>query len=201
LSQFDLTDSTTNVTLLRKRFGIIPHNAAKLLICRKGKMAIVPARMSLSLSDSRGGGGTFLVHALVSDASTIAQAKTAVDDLAAAFNTVSTAGVEVGTFSLLSIGGASDPGADSDISAGAVFDFSNAALVPGTYGLNVPSFLDSLIASDGTIDVGAGASAAFAASILAGVLGGGITDSSYLDLVDILDAFLSSRKRRKRAHA
>jgi len=161
-------------------------------------MAIVPARMSLSLTDSRGGGGTFLAHALVSDASTLAQADTALATLATALGTVSTAGIKQGEFSLINRDIATDPGADSDISSGAVFDFSNAALAPRTYGLNVPSFLDSLIAADGSIDVTSGASAAFAASILAAVLGGGITDSSYLDLVDILDAFLSSRKRRKR---
>lgn len=161
-------------------------------------MATVPARLSLSLTDTRGGGGTFLTHALVSDASTLAQANTALATLATAFGTVSTAGIKEGQFTLIDKTIATDPGSDADISAGAVFDFSNAALTPRTYGLNVPSFLDSLIETNGTIDITATVQAAFIASILAAVLGGGTTDANYLDLVDGIDAFLSSRKRKRR---
>ena len=161
-------------------------------------MAIVPARMSLSLTDTRGGGGTFLLHALVSDASTLAQANTALATLATAFSTVSTAGIKEGQFTLLNKDIAADPASDADISSGAVFDFSNAAITPRTYGLNVPSFLDSLIETNGTIDITASVQAAFTASILGAILGGGATDASYLDLVEGLDAFQSSRKRRRR---
>ncbi len=161
-------------------------------------MAIVPARMSLQLYDDRGGGGTFLVHASVSDASTLAAANTALATLATAFATVSTAGIKQGEFALLNKAIATSPGADSNISAGAVFDFSNAALISRTYGMNIPSFLDSLIATDGTINISATVQAAFITSMLDAVLGGGLTDADYLDLVAGLDAFLSNRKRRRR---
>lgn len=161
-------------------------------------MAIVPARMSLSLTDSRGGGGNFLLHALVSDASTLAQANTALADLATTFGTVSDAGIKEGQFTLINKAIAADPASDADIGAGAVFDFSNAALTPRTYGLNVPSFLDSLIETNGSINIAGTVQAAFIASILAAVLGGGATDANYLDLVEGLDAFLSNRKRKRR---
>lgn len=161
-------------------------------------MAIVPARLSLSLTDDRGGGGTFMTHALVSDASTLAAANTALGTLATAFKTVSTAGIKEGQFTLLNSAIAVAADADSDISAGAVFDFANAALVPGTYGMLVPSFLDTLIESNGTINIAATVQAAFISSMLDAVLGGGLTDASYLDLVEALDAFLSNRKRRRR---
>lgn len=161
-------------------------------------MAIVPARMSLSLYDGRGGGGTFLVHAAVSDASTLASASTALATLATAIGTVSTAGIKQGEFTLLNKAIATEPGAGSDISAGAVIDFSNAALISRTYGMNVASFLDSLVASDGSIAIATGPTAAFIASMLDAVLGGTFTDADFLDLVGGLDAFLSDRKRRRR---
>lgn len=161
-------------------------------------MAIIPARLSLQLNDARGGGGTFLVHAAVSDASTLAEASTALGTLATAFATVSSAGIKQGEFTLLNKAIATVSGADADISSGAVFDFSNAALAPKTYGQLVPSFLDSLIASNGTIDITATVQASFVSSMLAAVLGGTYTDSDYLDLVEGLDAFLTSRKRRRR---
>jgi hypothetical protein len=161
-------------------------------------MASVPARLSLQLTDSRGGGGTFLAHASVDDASTLADANTALGSFATMFRTVSNAGIKDGTFTLLNSAVAVDAGASSDISAGAVFDFSNAALLPRTYGQLIPSFLPSLIESNGTIDITATVQAAFVASMLGTVLGGSYTDSDYLDLVDGLDAFLSSRKRRRR---
>lgn len=161
-------------------------------------MAIVPARLSLQLTDSRGGGGTFLAHASVSDASTLAQANTAVSTFATMFRTVSNAGIKDGTFTLLNKAVAVDADPGSDISAGAVFDFSNAALISRTYGQLIPSFLDSLIETNGTIDITATVQAAFVTSMLDAVLGGNYTDSDYLDLVAGLDAFLSNRKRRRR---
>jgi len=161
-------------------------------------MANVPARISLQLTDSRGGGGTFLAHASVSDASTLAEANTAIGTLATAFSTVSDSGIKDGSFTLLNSDVAVAAGANSDISAGAVFDFSNAALIARTYGLLVPAFLPSLIESNGTIDITATVQAAFVASMLDAVLGGTYTDSDYLDLVGGLDAFLSNRKRKRR---
>lgn len=161
-------------------------------------MAMVPARMSLSLYDDIGGGGTFLLHALVSDASTLAQANTALGTLATALGTVSSAGIKTASFQLINDAVAADPGSDANIGSGAVFDFLDAALIPGTYGLLVPSFLDSLIGTGGTIDITGTVQAAFIASILATILGGGATDQKYLDLTDCTNAFRTNRKLRKR---
>lgn len=161
-------------------------------------MAIVPARISLELTDSRGGGGTFLLHATVSDASTLAAANTAVATAATMFRTVSNAGIKAGSLTLLNSAVAVDADAGSDISSGAVFDFANAALLPRTYGQLIGSFLPSLIEPDGTINIASTVQAAFVTSMLDAVLGGGYTDAEFLDLTDGLDAFLSSRKRRRR---
>jgi len=160
-------------------------------------MATVPARISLSLTDSRGGGGTFLTHVLCSDALTIANANSAIADTATAFSTVSNAGIKSGEFSLINTAVAADPGSDADVSSGAVFDFSNAAN-PTTYGLFVGSFLDSLIESNGTIDISAGAPAAFVATMIGAVLGGHYASAQYIANLAGLDAFLSSRKRKRR---
>lgn len=160
-------------------------------------MAIVPARISLQLVDSRGGGGTFLTHLLCSDALTIANAASAIAATATAFSTVSDAGIKQGEFSLIDTSVAAEPGADADISAGAVFDFSNASN-PSTSGLFVGSFLDSLIESNGTIDITSGASAAFVATMIGAVLGGHYANAQYVANLAGLDAFLSSRKRKRR---
>ena len=160
-------------------------------------MAIVPARISLALTDTRGGGGTFLTHVLASDALTIANAASAIAATATAFRTVSSAGIKQGEFTLIDTAVAVDPLSDADVSAGAVFDFSNASN-PSTYGLFVGSFLDSLIESNGTIDITSGASAAFVATMIGAVLGGHYANAQYVANLAGLDAFLSSRKRRKR---
>jgi hypothetical protein len=164
-------------------------------------MAIVPARIGLELYDSKGGGGTFLLHASVSDGSLLSAANGAVATAATMLGTVSNAGIKQGTFTLINKAVAVAPDdsvTQSDIGYGAVFDFSNAALISRTYGQLVSSFLPSLVASNGTIDITASVQAAFVASMLAAVLGGNYTDSDYLDLVEGLDAFRTNRKLRRR---
>lgn len=161
-------------------------------------MAIVPARISLQLYDSKGGGGTALAHVAVSDASTLAAAKTAVGTFATAFSTLSDAGIKDGTFTLLDGSVAVAPASDVEIGVGAMFDFSNAALIPRTYGMLISAFKADLIAANGTIDITTGDPAAFVASLLDAVLGGTYTDADYLDLVEGLDAFRTNRKLRRR---
>jgi hypothetical protein len=164
-------------------------------------MATVPARIGLELFDSKGGGGTFLLHALVSDASTLAAAKTAVGTAATMFRTVSNAGIKAGTFTLIDEAvevAPDDTTYQSDIGFGAVFDFSNAAPVTRTYGQLVSSFLPNLVASNGTIDITATVQAAFITSMLAAVLGGNYTDADFVNLVAGIDAFRTNRKLRRR---
>lgn len=160
-------------------------------------MAIVTARLSFSLLDNRGGRGNFLRHMTVSDASTLAAVNTAIGVEATNFATVSSAGIKVAEFTLINDAVATDATVPSNISAGAVVDYANAALVTRTYGQLVPSFLPSLISADGTIDISAGATAAFIAAEIAETLGGQLTDSDYLDLIDGLRAFQSDRKRKR----
>src|SRR5258708_4771314 len=154
-------------------------------------MATVPARISLSLTDSRGGGGTFLTHLLASDTLTLANADAAIAATATAFSTVSNAGIKEGQFTLINRAVAVDPSSDADIAAGAVFDFSNASNAT-TYGLYVGSFLDSLIESNGTINIAAGAPAAFIATMIGAVLGGNYANAAFVANLAGLDAFLSS---------
>jgi hypothetical protein len=164
-------------------------------------MAIVPARIGLELYDSKGGGGTFLLHASVSDASTLSGANTAVATAATMLRTVSNAGIKQGNFTLLNKAVAvapDDTTYQSDIGFGAVFNFSNADLISRTYGQLVSSFLPNLVESNGSIDITATVQAAFIVSMLDAVLGGNYTDSGYSDLTGGLDAFRTNRKLRRR---
>jgi hypothetical protein len=164
-------------------------------------MANVPARIGLELYDSKGGGGNFLLHAIVSDASALSAANTAIATAATMFGTVSNAGIKSGTFTLINDAVAVAPDdsiTQSDIGYGAVYDFRNASLVPRTYGQLVSSYLPSLVESNGTIDITATVQAAFVTSMLAAVLGGGYTDSDFVDLVAGIDAFRTNRKLRRR---
>jgi len=164
-------------------------------------MALVPARLSLALYDSQGGGGTALAHAIVADTNTLAAANTALESFATQFLTISNAGIKEGTFTLLNKTVAVAPDDStypSDIGYGAVIDFGNAALIQRTYGFLVSSFLRNLVSSDGTIDITTGAVSAFIADMVAAVLGGNYTDADFSDLTGGLDGFRTNRKLRKR---
>lgn len=161
-------------------------------------MAIVPARMSLELYDAFGGGGVATQSLIVSDVSTLAAANTALALFATNFQTISNAGIKGGTFTLLNNAVAVAPGATSDIGFGAVIDFLDAALDPRVYGLLISSFLQSLVDSNGTIDITSGPVADFITYMLTEPLGGSFTDSKFLDLTAGLDAFRTNRKLRRR---
>lgn len=160
-------------------------------------MAIRDARLSLAVKDNIGGRSTFLTHITVDDTLTIANAHTAIGTLATLLATVSDAGIVDGTFTLVNTAVAAAPGADADVFAGAVFDFSNATN-PTTYGQYVPSFLDSLVSPGGHISIAAGAPQAFVNALIGAVLGGRYANGAYVANAAGLDAFLSNRKRTKR---
>lgn len=160
-------------------------------------MAIVPVRLSLSVYDGIGGGGTLLTHAAVADTSTLAAANTALVTLATAFSTVSGAGIKQGEVSLINTAIAADPTGSPNVGFGGVWDFDNAT--NGTiYGLFTPGLKESLVMSDGSIDITDTVQAAFVASMIAAVLGGKFTNAQYIDNRAGVDAFSTSRKRRKR---
>ena len=162
-------------------------------------MAAKLARMSFALYDDRGGGGTFLTHAMVDDAQTLAQANTALAATATALSTVSTAGIKGATFSLINTALAVEPAgfADSNISAGAVIDFDNAA-DPSISGLLIPSWLDGLLLPDGTIDRSNPTVAAFVTTLIDAVMGGTYTNRVGVANRAAVAAFLSDRKRKRR---
>jgi len=160
-------------------------------------MAVRTGRISLSMVDTRGGRGTLLTHLTVDDTNTLSSAYAAIATFATLAGTVSDAGIEHGTFSLINKAVATDPASDADVAAGAVFDFSNA-VNSSIYGQYVPSFLDSLILPGGHIDITTGASAAYITALTGAVLGGNYTNPVFVSNDAGLDAFLSNRKRSKR---
>jgi hypothetical protein len=163
-------------------------------------MPLVPARISLSVYDGIGGGGTFLTHLLVSDASTLSAVDAAIAAVAAAFSTVSGAGIKQGEFGLLNTAVAVDPTGAPNVGFGGVFDFNNMA--NGTiYGLWTPGLKESLVESDGSIDITATVQAAYVAGFSAAVLGGNFTNAQFIPNNVAVDAFSTSRKRRKRVRA
>jgi hypothetical protein len=160
-------------------------------------MANVDGRLSLSVYDDVGGGGTFLTHVQVPDSGTFAQAITALGALKTLYLTVGGAGIKEATFSIVDKALASTPVTTDRTGSGAVFDFNAGS--PGiTYGQWIPSFLPSLVLPNGTIDITATVQAAFVTAMTGAVLGGVYTNAAYANLTAGLDAFSSNRKRVKR---
>lgn len=160
-------------------------------------MANVNTRLSLSLYDDQGGGGTFLTHAQVPDTGTFADAVTALAALKTLYLTVGGAGIKQAEFSIVDKALASSPADTSRVGAGAVYDFSAGSPVT-TYGLYIPQYKESLVETNGTIDITATVQAAFITAILAGTMGGNFTNAAYAAVVAGLDAFPSNRKRKRR---
>jgi hypothetical protein len=149
------------------------------------------------MSDKRGGRVSYLTHVSVDDAQTLAQANTAIAAVATAIAGVSDAGIIDGSFTLFNKAVATAPADDAIVGAGAVFDFENGSDAT-IYGNYVPSFLDTLIIPGGKIDITAGAAQTWANFMLAGILGGHMTNPAFVVNSAALDAFLSNRKRRRR---
>jgi hypothetical protein len=160
-------------------------------------MANVDTRLSLSLYDDSGGGGTFLVHAAVPEAGTFTNAVAALGALKTAYLTVGGAGIKQAEFTIIDKSLASSPATTDRIGSGAVYDFSAGSPVT-TYGQFIPAYLPSLIDSSGQIDISLTVQAAFIAYMLAGTMGGDFTNAAYASLVAGLDAFPSNRKRKRR---
>jgi len=160
-------------------------------------MANVDGRLSLSVYDDVGGGGTFLSHVVVPDTGTFADAITALGTLKTLYLTVGGAGIKEATFSIVDKALASTPVTTDRTGAGAVFNFA-AGSPATTYGQWIPAFLPSLVLPNGTIDITATVQAAFVTALTGAVLGGRYTNAAYANLNTGLDAFSSNRKRIKR---
>jgi hypothetical protein len=156
-------------------------------------MAVRQARFQYSMKDSVGGRSSLVFHAHVDDTLTIANAFTALATVQTLFENVSDGGVKDGEFSLLNTGIATSPGSDSDCSSGATFDFLNGSDTT-IYGLYIPSFKDTLISSDGHIQIDTGPSSDFVAGMIGAILGGVFTNTRYVPLTEGTRAFRSKRK-------
>jgi hypothetical protein len=160
-------------------------------------MALVNARLSLSVYDQTGGGGTFLTHARVDDAQTLAQANSALLALQALYLTLGGAGIKELTFSLINKSAATSPQTTDRTGAGGVIDFA-AGTPATTAGIFIPAFFPGQALPNGTINIGAGNPAAFVAALTGAVMGGTYTNFAYASLTAGLDGFLTNRKRIKR---
>jgi hypothetical protein len=160
-------------------------------------MANVDTRLSLSLYDDSGGGGTFLTHAVVPDAGTFADAVSALAALKTLYLTVGGAGIKQAEFTIIDKALASSPATTDRVGSGAVYDFSAGSPVT-TYGQYIGAYLPSLIDGSGQIDISLTVQAAFIAAMTGAVLGGTYTNAAYASLIAGLDAFPSNRKRKRR---
>lgn len=154
-------------------------------------------RLSLSVFDAIGGGGTFLVHVLVPEAQTLTQAESALGTLASLFTSVSGLGIKEATFAFNSVLEATPVSGDPNAGSGAVFDFNNLSN-PSTFGLWVPGFSQDNVLPNGTIDITTSPMSDFVAAMVGAVMGGVYTNAQYIGNHAGLDAFYTNRKRKKR---
>jgi hypothetical protein len=154
------------------------------------------ARLSVSMYDGAGGKSTFLQHAYVDSGQTIAQAVTALGTLVTNLATISNGGVTEATFSVVDTAVAANPGVGANITLGGNLGFLTAGS-PARFGQFVPSFLESLISADQTIDMTAGAVAAWVTYVLGANLGGKFTNNAYVNYSAKQKGFRTGRKLRR----
>lgn len=162
-------------------------------------MANKEARFSLSVYDGIGGGGTFLVHALVPEAGTLTQAETALGTIASAFTAVSGLGIKESSFSFNSLLEVTPVTGNPNAGSGAVFDYNNASNAT-INGLWVPGYDPANVLPNGTIDITADPALTFSAVFnhTGAPMGGTYTNAQYISNNDAVDAFYTNRKRKKR---
>lgn len=154
------------------------------------------ARLSLSAYDAAGGKATFLAHAFIDSTQTVAAATAALATLATMVAGVSNMGIHEGTLSILDTAVAVAPGAGANISLVGNLGYLTAGS-PSRFGQSVPSYLESLISADGTIDMTAGATNTWVNYILGAVLGGNFTNNAYVNYSARKNGFRSGRKLRR----
>lgn len=162
-------------------------------------MANKEARFSLSVYDLIGGGGTFLVHALVPEAATLTQAESTLGVIASAFTAVSGLGIKEASFGFNSLLETTPVTGNPNAGAGAVFDFNNAANAT-IFGLWVPGYDPTNVLPNGTIDVTVDPALTFSAVFnhTGAPMGGVYTNAQYIANNNVVDAFYTNRKRKKR---
>lgn len=154
------------------------------------------ARLSLSMNDAVGGKSTFLAHAFIDSSQTIANAVTALGTLATNIATISNGGIKEATLSIIDTAVAANPGSGANTTLVGNLGYLVAGS-PSRFGSSVPSFLESLISVDGTIDMTTGAVATWVAYQLGAVLGGHFTNNAYVAYNAAKNGFRSGRKLRR----
>jgi hypothetical protein len=155
-------------------------------------MATVKVRQSVSMYDGKGGRSTFLAHANVVDTTTLASASTGLATLATNLATISNGGISEASFSIIDLGVAAAPSGTPNVSLVGNLGYLTAG-GPSRFGQAVPSFLESLISADGTIDMTAGAVATWVTYVLAQ----GFANNAYVAYSAPKNGFRSGRKLRR----
>jgi hypothetical protein len=157
------------------------------------------ARLSFSAVDELGTEASMALYALVDPAMTVAQAVAAWQAMELLLAAIMDAGIQRGSFNLLTIptGGAISPAAGSRVEQTGVFNFLNG-VTAHRFGVAVPGLSDTVI-SAGKIDLTEGGPVdLWADAMVAAITGGGVyTNTATQALTDLIDAFLSFRKRRR----
>lgn len=154
------------------------------------------ARLSISMYDAAGGRSTYLQHAFIDSTQTVAAAVAALGTMTTNLATISNGGVSEGILSIVDTAVAASPGSGANVSLVGNLGYLTAGS-SSRFGTSVPSFLESLISADKTIDMTTGAVATWAAYILGTVLGGHFTNNAYVSYSAIKNGFRSGRKLRR----
>lgn len=154
------------------------------------------ARLSVSMYDSVGGKSTFLSHAFIDSTQTIAAAVAALATLTTNLATISNGGIKEASLSIIDTSVATSPGSGANTTLVGNLGYLTAGS-PSRFGTSVPSYLESLISVDGTIDMTSGATATWVAYYLAAVLGGHFTNAAYVNFSAAKNGFRSGRKLRR----
>lgn len=160
-------------------------------------MANALGRLQLSVYDNNGNKGSILSHLNFDDAQTVAQLNTEIAAYATAFGNVSTAGIKAGSFDVVNKAVARAPLTDANLPTGMVFDFNNLT-DPTIYGQYVPSRLDSLVLTGGTIDLTNAAVIAWVNLLINSTAGPyNFANTHYVNNNALTKAFRSDRKRSR----
>ncbi len=155
-------------------------------------MATVKSRLSVSMYDGKGGKSTFLTHANVVDTTTLATAVTDLATLATNLATISNGGISEASFTVIDRSVAAGPSGTPNVTLVGNLGYLTSGS-PSRFGQSVPSFLESLISADGTIDMTVGAVAAWVTYVLAQ----GFANNDYVAYSAAKNGFRSGRKLRR----
>lgn len=161
-------------------------------------MATALGRLQLSVYDNNGNTGSVLSHVSFDDGQTAAQMVTEIGAYATAFGNVSDAGIKAGSFDVVSLAVARNPGGDANLPSGGNYFFQPAA-PGGVFAQHVPSILDSVRGPSGTLIIASGAGQAWCNLLVNSGAGPySFTDEAFYILQTALRGFRSDRRGKRR---